>query len=447
MGAVSRATTAIEPPPRVKHALAGARARRRRASPPPAATRRRCREAVPLTPRPPSSSRAQYLSSPVTEKHTAEGETGHGAYGISAQQGWRRSMEDAHFAVQLDASTSLFAVFDGHGGHEVAEFCAHHLPGELRAAAAFRAGDFAAALRETFHAMDDQMRTEAGLGELARLRREASAAEENGGGAAGDGKEGEFNVLSKLLALQRMIGPGAPGAPLGGDDAPARAVAPAPAAGGELAEGDSPRAPRSPLARVQAGCTAVVALLHERELFVANAGDSRAVLCRAGAAVPLSEDHKPASARERERIVAAGGFLSDVAGVCRVNGNLNLSRAIGDHRYKGNADLAPAAQIITAEPDVERVAITPEDRFLVLACDGVWDVMSNEEVVVFVGKQLDAGASPTAAASALLDACLASDPRETRGVGCDNQTAVIIVFKDGGAALEGGGVGAEPAAA
>jgi protein phosphatase 1G len=390
----------------------------------------------------------------VTEKHTAEGETGHGAYGISAQQGWRRSMEDAHFAVQLDAATSLFAVFDGHGGHEVAEFCAHHLPDELRAAAAFRAGDFAAALRETFHAMDDQMRTEAGLGELARLRREASAAEDGGGAGAG-GKEGEFNVLSKLLALQRMIGPGEPGAPLGGGDAPAPAraaapapaPAPAPAAGGELAEGDSPRAPRSPQARVQAGCTAVVALLHERELFVANAGDSRAVLCRAGAAVPLSEDHKPASARERERIVAAGGFLSDVAGVCRVNGNLNLSRAIGDHRYKGNADLAPAAQIITAEPDVERVAITPEDRFLVLACDGVWDVMSNEEVVAFVGEQLDAGASPTAAASALLDACLASDPRETRGVGCDNQTAVIIVLKDGGAALEGGGVGAEPAAA
>lgn len=72
--------------------------------------------------------------------------------------------------------------------------------------------------------------------------------------------------------------------------------------------------------------------------------------------------------------------LLQVGGVTRVNGNLNLSRAIGDLRYKANSDLPVEAQIITAQPDVRRVALTPEDRFFLLACDGVWDVMTNQQV-------------------------------------------------------------------
>lgn len=67
-----------------------------------------------------------------------------------------------------------------------------------------------------------------------------------------------------------------------------------------------------------------------------HAGDSRAVLCRGETALALSEDHKPSHASERARIMAAGGFLSEIGGITRVNGNLNLSRAIGDLRYKMN---------------------------------------------------------------------------------------------------------------
>ncbi len=62
----------------------------------------------------------------------------------------------------------------------------------------------------------------------------------------------------------------------------------------------------------------------------------------------------------------------------RVNGNLNLSRAIGDLKYKGNTELHPKDQIITAQPDIRHISLQPEDRFFVLACDGVWDVMTNQ---------------------------------------------------------------------
>ncbi|CAE8601638.1 unnamed protein product, partial [Polarella glacialis] len=101
------------------------------------------------------------------------------------------------------------------------------------------------------------------------------------------------------------------------------------------------------------GCTACVCSVSEHQLVVANAGDSRAVLCRGGLAVGLSEDHKPNSYIEKSRIEAAGGYVENTApGQFRVNGNLNLSRALGDLEYKKDSTLPPEKQIICATPDV-----------------------------------------------------------------------------------------------
>jgi len=118
--------------------------------------------------------------------------------------------------------------------------------------------------------------------------------------------------------------------------------------------------------------------------------------------------------------------LSEIGGVCRVNGNLNLSRAIGDLKYKGNLELPAKDQIITAQPDVRKISLQSDDRFFVLACDGVWDVMSNQECVDFISQRLSQGVKPADAACALLDACLAGDPKAARGVGCDNMTVIVV---------------------
>lgn len=79
--------------------------------------------------------------------------------------------------------------------------------------------------------------------------------------------------------------------------------------------------------KTTAGCTANVALIHKDTLYVANCGDSRSIIYKNGRVVKMSIDHKPDQDRERARVKAAGGFVSADG---RINGNLNLSRSLGD---------------------------------------------------------------------------------------------------------------------
>lgn len=174
---------------------------------------------------------------------------------------------------------------------------------------------------------------------------------------------------------------------------------------------------------IHAGATAIVAVLTGRVLTVANAGDSRAVLCRAGGITePLSFDHKPLQEREMTRIKKAGGFVNQFG---RVNGNLNLSRSIGDLKYKQVPGIDPADQIITSEPDIIQVTLDPEDEFIILGCDGIWDCLTNENAVQYVRDRIDT-MTPTEIGAEMLDEIISEDPRVTQGIGGDNMTIMII---------------------
>eukprot|EP01025_Chloroclados_australasicus_P042090 TRINITY_DN4483_c0_g1_i1.p2 TRINITY_DN4483_c0_g1~~TRINITY_DN4483_c0_g1_i1.p2 ORF type:complete len:262 (+),score=33.89 TRINITY_DN4483_c0_g1_i1:288-1073(+) len=173
-----------------------------------------------------------------------------------------------------------------------------------------------------------------------------------------------------------------------------------------------------------AGCTAVVAVVHENKLYVANAGDSRCVLCRGKETISLTKDHKPTNPEEEKRINAAGGFVTEG----RVNGSLNLSRAIGDMNYKQLKSKPAEEQIVTANPDIEDIELCPEDRFMILACDGIWDILTNDEAVKMVDEKLLEGMSPEQVCEALCDHCLAPST-EGIGKGCDNMSAMVVVFQ------------------
>ncbi|KAF2311902.1 hypothetical protein GH714_027274 [Hevea brasiliensis] len=116
------------------------------------------------------------------------------------------------------------------------------------------------------------------------------------------------------------------------------------------------------------GSTAVVAIVTPDKIIVANCGDSRAVLCRNGKPIPLSSDHKPDRPDELNRIQAAGGRVIYWDGP-RVLGVLAMSRAIGDNYLK---------PYVSCEPEVTITERTAEDECLILASDGLWDVVSND---------------------------------------------------------------------
>uniref|UniRef100_A0A5B7B4T0 protein-serine/threonine phosphatase n=1 Tax=Davidia involucrata TaxID=16924 RepID=A0A5B7B4T0_DAVIN len=125
-----------------------------------------------------------------------------------------------------------------------------------------------------------------------------------------------------------------------------------------------------PVAPNAVGSTAVVAIICPTHIIVANCGDSRAVLCRGKVPVPLSVDHKPNREDERARIEVAGGKVIQWDGF-RVSGVLAMSRSIGD-RY-----LEP---YVIPDPEMMFVPRAKEDECLILASDGLWDVMKNDEV-------------------------------------------------------------------
>ncbi|XP_022705831.1 probable protein phosphatase 2C T23F11.1 isoform X2 [Varroa jacobsoni] len=157
-----------------------------------------------------------------------------------------------------------------------------------------------------------------------------------------------------------------------------------------------------------AGSTGVVVLIKRDDpksmgtMYCGNVGDSRAVCCIAGRTMPLSFDHKPSNKEEARRINAAGGWVD----FNRVNGNLALSRAFGDFVFKKNEKKPAHEQIVTAFPDVTVEPLTPDHEFVVLACDGIWDVMSNEEVIEFIRVRLAERMEPEIVASSKTTACI-----------------------------------------
>lgn len=146
----------------------------------------------------------------------------------------------------------------------------------------------------------------------------------------------------------------------------------------------------------QSGSTSVMTLIGPKHIICANTGDSRAVLSRAGEAVALSHDHKPYNPEEKARIEAAGGSVK----FNRVNGDLAVSRALGDFVYKRCETVSAEAQAVIALPEVIVEQRDPEkDEFVVLACDGIWDVMSSQGVVEKVRDLLMNGRPPAPVAA------------------------------------------------
>lgn len=308
-------------------------------------------------------------------------------------QGWRKRQEDAHVAGVSKGEKkdiNVFGVFDGHGGKEISKFVSNHFIEELIANKNLST-DMSLALKETFLKMDELMQKSDGKKELKSLLKK-SREEDEIFNKKHDIKETQMDAYLKSL--------------LNKDDNIA----------------------------FFKGCTACVCIIDNKlqKIYFANAGDSRVILCKKGVAYRMSIDHKPELELERNRILKASGWVNSFG---RINGNLNLSRCLGDLEYKQNKKLPPQEQIITAYPDVIEEKMSKDNDFIIIGCDGIWDCIQDQDVCDIIEKKLnEPGVDPlrvnlSEILGGICDSICANNIFVEGGVGCDNMTCLLIQFK------------------
>jgi protein phosphatase 2C family protein 2/3 len=168
------------------------------------------------------------------------------------------------------------------------------------------------------------------------------------------------------------------------------------------------------------GSTAVVSIIYRNNLYVANIGDSEAVLVKKNAegqweAEALTVPHKASDPTEKERIEKLGGHVF----FGRVFGALAVSRSFGDSKFKTPKT---SQNFVSWEPALKTVTLTPEHKFLILACDGLWDVMNHQEVAQYVIKaKYEQGKSASEISKMLVHEAL---NKRTE----DNVTVIVIFF-------------------
>lgn len=394
------------------------------------------------------------LGAPVTEKETHVGTTPEGIpYGVSSMQGWRVHMEDAHitqeelYAIESNVGSgaevneipldghSLFAVFDGHGGTFAAMYSGRNFCRVLSRQPKFvDYGNFSkvwAESRETMPASGKAQYVQNGLGMLEAALRDA------------------FVEIDKEIALA-LQGSHVPDTDTPyhskisiGDTDTENGKHTGSCGDATTAETTTMNSEKSVEGEGDSGTTACVVVVTPEWIICANAGDSRSVFSRSGTkVVPLSYDHKPDDDEEQQRIRAAGGY---VAGG-RVEGDLAVSRGLGDYRFKRldvvlaansevpSLEMKPGDQKVSPIPDIMvQDRDTLQDEFIIIACDGIWDVQTNYEAVKTVSQLFQEGESNIGLiCEEMLDCCLDMGSK-------DNMTALVIKF-DGQTIGQGGGV-------
>lgn len=162
---------------------------------------------------------------------------------------------------------------------------------------------------------------------------------------------------------------------------------------------------------LSSGATAVCALIRENKLYIAWLGDSQAMLCKGGVPQELMQPHKPEREDEKKRIEDAGGVVVWY-GAWRVNGVLSVARAIGDKKLK---------QYVIGTPDITTHDLDETCDFLILACDGLWDVMDREKVTAFVSEWRSKNSGTEGIAKALVEHCIGD-------LSASDNVSIIVVF-------------------
>lgn len=312
-------------------------------------------------------------------------------------QGWRYRNEDAH-VVSVNkgkkGNIHIFCVFDGHGGKEVSQFMKKHFTEELLLNKNFLCDDIKCALEETFLKMDELLQTEEGQFELkkyyskSRGEDQRQDKEEKKKSLKNGKKFNDYYLLNNAFNLKS-----------------------------EMYYDIS----------MTTGCTACVLVIDESDnkMYFANSGDSRAVLYKNNVAYQMTLDHKPNLFLEKNRIYSSEGWVYNG----RILANLNLSRSLGDLKYKRIEQLPNEKQIITAFPDVNIEILDSSCQFVVLGCDGIWDCLNNSQACLLIHKGLKKNKKLVTIVEDIMESIITNNIHKDDGLGKDNMTCILVQFK------------------
>ena len=337
------------------------------------------------------------LNAPVTKKLTERGSmlptnkytvNRPVCFAVSSMQGWRPSMEDTHILEpSLKVSTELddhafFGVYDGHGGSFTSQYISENFSRILTKRAEWK----------IYTTLSQVARAEVSGIELLKDALTNAHLDLD--------KELELIYVKQLSTINL-----------------AAVNRKRNRRNSKISDEKLDKTTLQNLCVDRSGSTAVSVLLTPTHIICSNAGDSRAILCRDGKVIPLSFDHKPVNATEISRVYAAGGFVQ----MKRIDGDLAVSRGFGDFRYKLNLDVPVEKQKVVAVPEITVFPRDEEkDEFIVLGCDGIWDVLDNVTCTDMVKRKFNKGKTDIGQmCEELLDECLKKDSR-------DNMTICLV---------------------
>lgn len=400
-----------------------------------------------------------FLDKPKTEKTNESGQGNDLRYGLGAMQGWRIEMEDSHCSViGLPRSGfeawSFFAVFDGHAGGTVSKFSAKELlecildadPDLFNELSTIYSNNLTNANNQSSPSLssssssnlnknsprsNDQATTtttstnNSPIKSNSDLATKANNLNTNSNTNLKNVAEDSSSSSNKSLScnsssnLSNVIkSTTTTTTPSKYSQIYEERLKEAIRKGFLNLDDKIRRMPEFEKGEDKSGSTAVACLISPSHVYLINCGDSRSIFVSDERVVLSTLDHKPINPCERERIQNAGGSVM----IQRVNGSLAVSRALGDYEYKQVENRGPCEQLVSPEPEVySRERQHSKDEFIVLACDGIWDVMSNDELKDYIYGRLKVTDDLVKISNDILDMCLSKGSR-------DNMSLIIVLF-------------------
>jgi protein phosphatase 1G len=423
-----------------------------------------------------------------TEKATYDKTVSNMKIGVCEMQGWRRTMEDAAIVLpNFEKNTSLFGILDGHGGSIISEFVSVNFKNILIRTESYKKGNYEKALTETFLIMDELLKNKKVNNFIYTTHNSKEKPKEKETKNNQKPQNGNENIVKLRFEtgiyefdLNQID------LSLGGEDASTTlyeykhgtSIAPKNEQKNEVKiddiffeKGGKQNAALNTLPSFEEifniikydidffkkdenlpglelsksnlhskhlsfenfvanemGTTANIMLIKNGIIYIANVGDSLSVMYKNKQAYNLNKEHQTIIQTEKERVLKSG---ANIVGF-RINGMINLTRAIGDLKFKSNCNLKRHEQSVIALPEITKIEYTEDIEFIIMGCDGVWDCVKRQLICDFVDKQIRE--NPDKDLSEILKEIFDKCVSPVWGVvlGTDNMSCIIIQFLNSG---------------